>query len=135
MKHIAIIFSLVLAVGVLVGCSGKEKGSMPPELPALAGQFKSAAGGPDKIELGKKIMKLMPTCMRAGADGGLAIIDYNDPTYVLKITDLYVLLGQPAETGPDFCAYDLGKGEKASFFLLINFFDDYVSSARIDVGK
>jgi hypothetical protein len=135
MKHIAIIFSVVLAVGVLVGCSKKEKAVMPPELTALAEQFKSAPGGEAKIVLGKQIVKLLPTCMREAPDGGFAQIDNTNPTYVLQVPALYALLGQPGEVEPDLCAYDLGRSEKAGYFLLIRFFDGYVSAAQIDVGK
>lgn len=127
--------AVVLAVcAVLSGCS-KGKGVMPQELPALAGQFKQAPAGTEKIELAKKIQPLLPTCMRTGPDGSMAVIEYDKPTYFLRLPELYQLLGTPAEQTDEYCAYDLGTGEKASYYLLLDVYDDYISAARIDVGK
>jgi hypothetical protein len=118
------------------GCSGEKKqAAIPAELAALAQQFKSAEPGAAKLAIAKKLQPVLPTCMRQSASGDLAKIDYGNPTYVLKLPELYALLGQPAEATDQFVSYDLGRGEKANFFLLIEIYDDYVSAARIDVGK
>ncbi len=137
MKRIIVVTSLVLAASFMFGCGGKKGSAMPAELPALAAEFKGMAGGPAKIELGKKIMGLLPTCTRQAPGSNMAMIDYDNPTYVLRIPDLYALLGTPAEADPngEFCSYDLGKNDKANYYLLVEIYDDYVSSARIDVGK
>jgi hypothetical protein len=135
------IFAAVVPVIVLsliaAGCSEKKKGTMPPELPALAAQFKAAPGGDAKIQLAKKIMTLLPTCTRQGGDANMAVIDLSNPTYVLKAQEIYALLGNPLEADPngESCVYDLGKGEKANFYLLVELYSGYVSSARIDAGK
>jgi len=134
MKKCAMVLSIMMIAVLVSGC-GNKKAVMPQELPALAREFKGMQGGPAKIELAKKIQTLLPTCMRIGSDGQLAKNDVGNPTYVLKLPELFSLLGQPAESGADFCAYNLGKGEKAEFFLLVNIYDDYVSSVSIDAGK
>ena len=138
MRSFPAIVSIIAVSLVAVGCGGgKKQAAMPPELPALAAQFKAAPAGEAKIQLAKKIMTLLPTCTRQGADGNMAMIDLGNPTYVLKVPELHALLGTPAEADPngESCAYDLGKGEKANFYLLIELYSGYVSSARIDVGK
>lgn len=137
MKRIIVFTSVLLAAFVLVGCGGKKKAAMPAELPALAAEFKGMAGGEAKIELGKKIRSLLPTCTRQEPGSNMATIDYDNPTYVLKVPELHALLGAPAESDPngEYYSYDLGKGEKTTFYLLVEIYDDYVSSARIDVGK
>lgn len=147
MKQLSVLLSLAIAATILVGCGGKNKVTMPPELAPLAQEFKAMQPGAAKIELGKKLRTLLPTCTRPGANGQLATIDYDNPTYMLKLQDLYALLGQPSETTPDFVTYELGdkeaaKNEKidgkgagkkvATLYLLIDVYDDYVSSARID---
>ena len=104
-----ILFSVLVVATLMSGCGGKNKGTMPPEFTPLAQEFKSMAEGDAKIELGKKIMTLLPTCTRPGADGGLATRDWSNPTYVLKIPELKALLGQPAENTPDFVSYKLGE--------------------------
>lgn len=130
------VYVLLAALVMFSGCSGRKKAVMPAELGALAAQFKSAEPGSAKIEIAKKMQPVLPTCMRESAGGGLAKIEYDNPTYLLKLPELYALLGQPAEATDQFVSYDLGKGEKdASFYLLIEVYDDYVSAARIDVGK
>lgn len=130
------LYFLLAAVLVFAGCSGgKKQAAIPAELAALAQQFKSAEPGNAKIEIAKKLQPVLPTCMRQSASGGLAKIEYDNPTYMLRLPELYALLGQPAEATEQFVSYDLGKGEKANFYLLIELYDDYVSAARIDVGK
>jgi hypothetical protein len=135
MKQLGLFISILFVAAMLAGCSSKDKAAMPPELASLAQEFKTTACGAAKIELGKKIMPLLPTCTRAGANAGLAVIDFANPTYVLTVPELSALLGQPQETGVDFVAYDLGKGEKVSYYLYIELYDDYVSLCRLDAGK
>jgi len=138
MKKCIVLVLVALASVALVGCGGKNKqAAMPAQLPELAAKFKAAAEGEAKIELGKQIKELLPTCTRGGADGGLAVIDYDNPTYMLKLPELYALLGMPSEADPggQYCAYNLGKDDKTSYYLLVELYSDYVSSARIDAGK
>lgn len=150
MRSLNILFSVLTAAALFSGCGGKKTGTMPPELTPLAQQFKTMADGDAKIEQGKKIMTLLPTCTRPGENGSLATIDFSNPTYVLKVGELQSLLGQPAEVTQDFISYKLGektpvKDEKrdgkhakmkpATLYLLVEIYDDYVSSVRIDAGK
>lgn len=134
MKYFLILLAAVL---MFSGCSGKGKQSaVPAELGSLAQQFKTSEPGSARIAIAKKMQSVLPTCMRQSAAGGLAKIEYDNPTYFLRLPELYALLGQPAEATDQYVSYELGKGEKdATFYLLIELYDDYVSAARIDVGK
>ncbi|MGO9588078.1 MAG: hypothetical protein ACLP2Y_18020 [Limisphaerales bacterium] len=88
---------------LLAGCANGAPHARPPQLDALAIQFKADAGT-NRLAVARKIARLMPACRVVYAHGWLLdwlsfgedqSIDWARPSYRLPKDDLIVALGAP----------------------------------------
>jgi len=131
----SVMLVMVAVMVVVSGCAKKQVSTVPPALATLAQQFRQASPE-NRIELGKKIKDVLPTCM-SQASGNMATVDVANPSYKLFFNDVIALLGEPSErnAAEGYIAYDLGRDAKAKWFLMVEFNGDYVTAGRIDVAN
>jgi hypothetical protein len=94
---------LLVLLCLWVGCAHAAPTSRPPQLDALAAQFK-AAPATNRLDVARKIVKFIPACRVTYANGwfmhllsfdGDEAIDLNHPSYQLPRNDLIAALGPP----------------------------------------
>ena len=94
---------LIFVLLITAGCVLSAPHARPPQLDALAAQFKADAST-NRVVLGKKIAALMPAAPVVYANGRLEhwlsfgedkSIDLNHPSYQLPKDDLIAALGTP----------------------------------------
>ena len=130
MKRVCAHCAAVLGVLLVLGC-GARKTKIPDELRNLGDQFRSLAGK-DRLEVGKRIRELLPTTVSKQASGGATVV-MSQPSYRLDRKEITELLGQPDELFEGDFYYRLGEDEKYRYGLLVQFDNDHVMMARLDV--
>ncbi|MGQ9663633.1 MAG: hypothetical protein ACUVWX_15085 [Kiritimatiellia bacterium] len=131
MKQICLALVALLAVFLALGC-GARKSKIPEELQTLSNQFRSLAGK-DRMEVGKRIRELLPTTVSRSAPNGALSLAMAKPSYYLNQKEIAELLGQPDELYEGDFYYRLGEDEKYRYGLLVQFDNDHVMLARLDV--
>jgi hypothetical protein len=124
---------------VLSGCSGDKggskgpvgKGPIPPAFYDLSAQFRPLAGK-DRLELGRKLNEILPTCTSTANAEGMLAMDYSSPSYVLTKQAAVQHLGEPGQVveNGDFI-YHLGSDFRRNWYLSVEFNEDYVIVSRI----